>query len=115
MKTTVTKLIATSVFAAMLAIPLTASARHPGGPGHPRPMGYGGHGQPGFAHAGHGHIHGGGIPIPPPPPFFGWECAMPPPPPPPWGYYPAPYPPPPPSRPTVYYPVSPGFNIMLTF
>ena len=118
MKTNVSKIIATSAFAALLAIPLTASARpHDGDSRHPDPQG-----RPDWHESHHHHRpqpYEWCRPAFPPPPFFFWGCPTPPPPPPPppppvayWGYSPPPPPPPPPS---VCHPVRPGFNVVLTF
>ena len=119
MKTALPKLIAASAFAALLAIPLSASARPHGDSRHPNPQGgcrpdYGAphHRRPPPLR----EVH----PVFRPPPFYFWGCPRPLPPPPPtppvvyWqnGCY---YPPPPPPPPPAWYPVRPGVNVVLTY
>ena len=122
MKTALPRLIAASAFAALLAAPLSASARSHGDSRHPDPRGgcrpeYGSphHRSPPPLR----EVH----PVFRPPPFYYWGCPRPlpppPPPPPPVVYwqngYSYPPPPPPPPPPPVWYPVRPGVNVVLTY
>ena len=112
MKTRIANLIVASACAALLATPLSASARRPGESRHPGQSGYG-RPRPDYSRP-HGNDH----PRPHYYPYPGPVMMVPPPPPPQvvyWGCYPPP-PPPPPS--VVYYPYpayNPGLNIVFSF
>ena len=116
MNSSSTKWFLASACAALLAVPMAASARRPQGDSrHPDPRG---RPERSEQRSGHWREHHRG---PPPQAYYAYPVSYGyyPPPPPPIVYYPPPPPPPPvycpPPRPVFCYPVYPGFNITLKF